>query len=412
MHTCTPLRLSQQAPFLLYLITPSVGAVGKNKLHTWYSTTGAALFISAPGGDTKDSFTNNLVSAVGGGCLEATQGTSYATPIVSGVVALVLEANPAVGWRDMQGILASTTQMTDTDNAEKPWITNAAGYHHSYFYGFGIVDAGAAVEAAKSWTIYDEELNISGESGVVDLAIPEHDAGSASSTISISTEEDFVTESVVVFLNIAHLHRGDLDVVLTSPSGTQSLLAPGKRPENTQVEESWQLMTVRNWGEAADGEWTLTVTDISPGTELDSCYSLPNWVVFLEEDFVITCESLASGGCCVDGTYYDTSPECSVPSDEDGLGPGDACCECGGGGPSTASNTLRSWRLEVYGRIDPEHTGRPTTDDDETPGQDDDDTPGQDDDDAGGEGDTASCLVIRHYLLLIAILAISSITAM
>ena len=167
-------------------------------------------------------------------------------------------------------------------------------------------------------------------------------------------------------------------------------------------------MTVRNWGEAADGEWTLTVTDISPGTELDSCYSVPNWVVFLEEDFVVTCESLASGGCCVDGTY-DT--ECSVPLDENGLGPDDACCECGGDARA-AANLLRSWRLEVYGRIDPEHTGRPTTDDDDTPGQDDDDTPGQDDDDAGGEGDTASCLVIRHYLLLIAILAISSITAM
>ena len=415
------------------LLTPSVGAVGKNMLHASYSTTGAALFITAPGGDAKDSYTNNVVSAVGGGCLEATVGTSYATPIVSGVIALMLEANPDLGWRDVQGILASTAQMTDTDNAEKPWITNAAGYHHSYFYGFGIVDANAAVEAAKSWTIFDEELNISGESGVIDLAIPEHDAGSASSTISISTDQDFVTESVVVFFNIAHLYRGDLDVVLTSPSGTRSLLAPGKRPENTQVDESWQLMTVRNWGEPADGEWTLTMTDISPGTEIESCYPISNWEVPFE-GLVVTCGLMAVSGCCVDGKDLG----CGVPPNEDGVGPDDACCECGGGGQAPVSkNSLKSWRLEVYGRIDaPDPSSGPSSSPSTSPtievgfspisgapnsertlppstgqGDEDDTTTGQDDDDTGGEGDAASCLlVLQHYVLSIAMIVISSIT--
>lgn len=53
----------------------------------------------------------------------------FATPTVSGVVSLMLEATPSLGWRDVQGILASTAQMTDPEN--ESWVTNAAGIPHS-----------------------------------------------------------------------------------------------------------------------------------------------------------------------------------------------------------------------------------------------------------------------------------------
>ena len=339
---------------MLSLLTPTerVGAVGKNRLHASYSSTGAALFVTAPGGDYKDSYANNLVAAVGGGCLEAEDGTSYAVPIVSGVVALILEANPQLGWRDVQGIVASTAQITDTDNPEKPWTTNSAGLSHSYWYGFGIIDASAAVQAAKKWTNYAEELSMSGESGVINLPIREYQEGAVSSTIIVSTDENFATESVVVFLNIAHVHRGDLDVVLTSPSGTQSLLAPGKRPESTQDDESWQLMTVRNWGEPANGEWTLSLTDISLGTELKSCYDLPNWSVPVEGNALMTCQEMEYSECCIDGVQLDDI-NCQIPTDENGVGPAEACCECGGGSSTaTSENVLKSWRIEVYGHIE------------------------------------------------------------
>jgi subtilisin family serine protease len=35
-----------------------------------------------------------------------TQGAGFAAPIVSGVVSLMLEANPNLGWRDIQQIMA------------------------------------------------------------------------------------------------------------------------------------------------------------------------------------------------------------------------------------------------------------------------------------------------------------------
>jgi len=48
--------------------TIGVGAVGKDGLHASYSTTGAAIFVAAPGGDD-EAITNNVVAKPGGGCV-------------------------------------------------------------------------------------------------------------------------------------------------------------------------------------------------------------------------------------------------------------------------------------------------------------------------------------------------------
>ena len=87
-------------------------------------------------------------------CGDAGQGTSFACPLISGVAAMVLEANPNLTWRDVQGVLAATTQtdFNDEDDETGQWTTNQAGVKHSYTYGFGLVDALAAVTAATGAT--------------------------------------------------------------------------------------------------------------------------------------------------------------------------------------------------------------------------------------------------------------------
>jgi kexin len=47
--------------------TIAVGAVGKDRKHASYSSTGAAVFVTAPGGDY-DSVSGNIVAKPGGGC--------------------------------------------------------------------------------------------------------------------------------------------------------------------------------------------------------------------------------------------------------------------------------------------------------------------------------------------------------
>jgi subtilisin family serine protease len=111
------------------------------------------------------------VANAGGGCTDGGAGTSFATPVVAGVIALMLEANPNLSWRDVQGILASTaTQIQPTDSS---WTTNGAGLSHSDIYGFGLVNASAAVERSKSWTSLTSEIEIITDSSQVNIAIPE-----------------------------------------------------------------------------------------------------------------------------------------------------------------------------------------------------------------------------------------------
>jgi len=176
----------------------------------------------------------------------------------------MLQANPELGWRDVQGILAVSSQKVDFEDYS--WTTNAAGVSHSYKYGFGLVDAAAAVGTARTWQNWESEKQILVESGPIDLAIPDKSEGSTgvlvelsiaeSDVLSATGEADIVMESVVVYLDLNHGSRGDLRITLTSPQGTEAILAPGKRPENTILygeEQRWKLMSLRSWGESPVG---------------------------------------------------------------------------------------------------------------------------------------------------------------
>lgn len=59
-------------------------------------------------------------------------GTSSASPVVSATVALMLEINPNLGWRDVMTILLSTA--TKIDEAHFLWGKNAVGRWYSPLY--------------------------------------------------------------------------------------------------------------------------------------------------------------------------------------------------------------------------------------------------------------------------------------
>ena len=285
--------------------TIAVGAVGKLGQHSLYSTAGSALLVSAPGGDHEFSH-NHVVAQPGGTCQDAGVGTSFAAPVVSGVIALMLEANAALTWRDVQGILATTSSKTDPNDAS--WTTNAAGLHHSSKYGFGLVDAEAAVNASITWLAYGPEKLITATSTTA-TAVPQ-DGTTLTLTSSMSTSSPVIIEHVYVYLDLDHSKRGDLQLVLESPQGTEAVLIPGPRPEASVSSDTrnepqecsasndpcdykddgvcdyldcgcdytdcgceampydygpavwnWKMAMVRSWGEDPVGTWTLKVTD-------------------------------------------------------------------------------------------------------------------------------------------------------
>ena len=303
-----------------------------------------------------ESYTGMVVPLPGGGCHDARAGSSFAAPIAAGVIALMLQANPNLSWRDVQGVLAATSRQVDT--SDDSWTTNAAGFHHSYKYGFGVIDAGAAVTAAQSWINFPAEVDLVGESGEINQSIPDAANGEVLSTINLTANEMFVIESVTVYVNLTHASRGDLELILISPSGTESILHPGKRPENQQGDERWKLTTLRNCGESANGNWQLRITDQRVGS-LSDCADL-EWAIPFGGQ-TLDCQFFLLSEACVDGaqgsgffTYLSGVSDLNAVAltDANGVGPSTACCVCGGGiSAALVENVLNSWRLEVFGHV-------------------------------------------------------------
>jgi Subtilase family/Proprotein convertase P-domain len=245
---------SQQSFIQNNRFTISVGAVAQDGLHAYYSTQGTTLFISAPGGsETLNSVQQAAANAggvdvctnTGSGklisefaihlprgenfILSSTPslqlysiGTSFATPVVSGVIALVLDANPDLTWRDVQAILASTAQVVDDGTDETAQI-NSAGYWHSNKYGFGIIDADAAVTAAEGWENLGPERMTMSQSGPLNVVIPD-DITAPISTSLLVEDSNLITETVYVYISLEHSSRGELEISLTSPGGMTSRL--------------------------------------------------------------------------------------------------------------------------------------------------------------------------------------------
>ncbi|MBM3846372.1 MAG: hypothetical protein FJ405_08810, partial [Verrucomicrobia bacterium] len=76
-------------------------------------------------------------------------GTSGATPIISGLVALMLSARPELSYRDVQQALLLSAQHFDRE--DPLLVQNGAGLEVSLNLGFGVPHAGLAVALAQAW---------------------------------------------------------------------------------------------------------------------------------------------------------------------------------------------------------------------------------------------------------------------
>jgi len=260
----------------------AVGAVNDQGAKSSYSERGANLWVSAPGGEFCDTHTITTVDRTGavGENTAATagftdyadtnytkcmNGTSSATPIVAGVAALVLQANPNLGWRDVRVILAQTARKNDPADLE--WDVNGSGRNINPNYGFGVVDATAAVALARTWTNRAPEKTYSTPLSSPSLSIPDNDGTSVSSTITVSGSGITGIEFVEITFSAAnHPYSGDLEITLTSPAGTVSRLAEAHACADSTCTpyNGWVFGSANFLGELANGAWILTVKDIGP----------------------------------------------------------------------------------------------------------------------------------------------------
>ncbi|MFC1489290.1 S8 family serine peptidase [Thermodesulfobacteriota bacterium] len=227
-----------------------------------YSEKGANILVNAPSnGGSLAITTTDLMGSDGastGNYRDDFGGTSSATPLVSGIVALMLEANPNLTWRDVQHILMETAEQNDAGNPD--WEFNGAGYPVSHKYGFGRINAQAAVNAALNWTSAAPETSAQGSANP-DISIPDYPLPGVTDTITIT--DDINIEFVEVYFTAAdHTYWGDLEIALMSPAGTKSILAELHSSGRSYTYNNWRFGTVRHFMESSKGDWTLTVKDL------------------------------------------------------------------------------------------------------------------------------------------------------
>ncbi len=194
-------------------------------------------------------------------------GTSAAAPMVSGVIALMRSVNAELTWRDVKVILADTARIVDAQDSG--WMSGARKYSSTgpgaevylfnYRYGFGLVDAEAAVAAAAGWTLLPP-MQTYAASHTGDVSLPGR-GDEIELALDLQTAIDF-TEHVKVTVAGDISDVRDYRWMLVSPSGAESLLAPEDsdcKAGRCSLRGSFDFGSSRHLGENARGTWKLRI---------------------------------------------------------------------------------------------------------------------------------------------------------
>lgn len=282
-------------PNSIYVI--AVGAVCASGTRSGYSETGSHLLTCAPSNGGPNDYANPwMVTTDRSGFrgynpdpffaysadLPATDytnhfsGTSASTAVVSGVIALMLEAQPNLGWRDVKEILLRSGTKVDAKDGD--WVSRSGGnpslppIKHNHQYGGGMVNAAGAVALAKQWINLGEMQELSRTfSGL--LPIPDNNNTGITITHAFGSDTPLRVEQVEVEVTLHHPYRGDVNIDLISPAGTVSHLAytsnldSGLDNDVFNSEDrgyrGWVFTSARHWGESSTGNWKVVFKDLA-----------------------------------------------------------------------------------------------------------------------------------------------------
>ncbi|ULU14261.1 hypothetical protein L3Y34_016647 [Caenorhabditis briggsae] len=218
--------------------TISFGVISSSGVPSAYAEGCSAVLAAVSGGDS-------MIQTTG---LESTcssiSGSSASAAIASGIIALALEANPALSQRDIQHLIVHSS---NSSAVKIQFQTNSAGLKFHPSVGFGLLDAKTLVEKAATWQLVDPQKTCSRiqlTSGSIDFS---------------DCQEISRIERVILTGSICHPHRGKVRILLESPRGTESELL-AVRPSDTSPDLlEWDFVSVHFWGEAPRGIWKLKV---------------------------------------------------------------------------------------------------------------------------------------------------------
>jgi uncharacterized protein with beta-barrel porin domain len=288
----------------------AVAALGSDGRFSDYSNYGSNVFVTAPSstddgfgitttdrtgtdlgynrystenthGDKSDFFPDTAYTSTFG-------GTSSSAPLVSGILALGLEANKLMDVRMAKHVLVRTSTRIDASDASATggWVKNGAGNWFNPNYGFGLINAGTFVETVKNVLYVTNQTSCTTGITNVNEKIGFFDNGSNKGTskeftltttaFSSASSQRQPLEGVEVDLNFTHTNRGNLTATITSPYATISRLfnstkdlAADKQDTTSVTDFNWTFLSNAFWGEDplggtanTSGKWTITMGDV------------------------------------------------------------------------------------------------------------------------------------------------------
>uniref|UniRef100_A0A2K6GEP0 Proprotein convertase subtilisin/kexin type 4 n=1 Tax=Propithecus coquereli TaxID=379532 RepID=A0A2K6GEP0_PROCO len=191
-------------------------------------------------------------------CTDKHTGTSASAPLAAGIIALALEANPLLTWRDMQHLVVRASRPTQLQAED--WRTNGVG-RQGLSYPWGNRGAGPHDLRAPPacWLpILGRPAGGRSPPRPPSPILPLMHVRNNVSACTGSRNYIRSLEHVQVQLSLSYSRRGDLEISLTSPMGTRStLVAIRPLDMSGQGYNNWIFMSTHFWDENPRGLWIL-----------------------------------------------------------------------------------------------------------------------------------------------------------
>ena len=222
--------------------------------------------------------------------------TSGATPLVSGVVAILRQINSNLTWRDIKIILAESAKKLRRANNDE-WKETGKMYSNGDIQkyhrqmGFGLVDASAASQLAKNWKLLPTMKKIESENK--NMISTETMDVTHSTTINLSSSDIKFIESVNVEIDLAakkdeYLWLQHFELSLVSPDGKQSWFyeKADDALESVRIDEKKKKMRLSSnsfLGNAnINGDWILKLKQASKQkTEGNWITQIKGWKIII-----------------------------------------------------------------------------------------------------------------------------------
>jgi subtilisin family serine protease len=211
------------------IYTLSISSTSELSERPWYlEECASTLATTYSSGDQRKGEREIYTTDIRHKCTSKHTGTSAAAPIAAGIIALSLEANNKLTWRDVMYL----TVLTSRPKAIKSnrWVANKRGFLVSTTYGFGLMDAGKMVSMAKNWQNVPQMISCSVVNSKFNIKTVSQ-THSVVATLNTDAcqgtmnEVNYI-EQVEIIVSIAAKVRGKLEVFLTSPMGTRTNILP------------------------------------------------------------------------------------------------------------------------------------------------------------------------------------------